>query len=73
MPDKAREVLQHLVDARAAIDRHDSDVVSPPYEEWVLAYVKEAGGVRAILEHLGQPPAGARRAAARQPPRAAWC
>jgi hypothetical protein len=28
----------------------------------VLAYVKEAGGVRAILEHLGLPTAGARRA-----------
>ncbi|WP_395856084.1 transposase [Cystobacter fuscus] len=39
----------------------------------VLAYVKEAGGVRAILEHLGLPPAGARRAPARGPPQAAWC
>ena len=28
----------------------------------VLAYVKEAGGVRAILEHLGQPTIGARLA-----------
>ena len=39
----------------------------------VLAYVKEAGGVRAILEHLGLPTAGARLAPAREPPRAAWC
>ena len=29
----------------------------------VLAYVKEAGGVRAIVEHLGLPTAGARLAA----------
>jgi hypothetical protein len=35
--------------------------------------LKEAGGVRAILEHLGLPPAGARRAPARGPPQAAWC
>ena len=33
-----------------------------------LAYVKEAGGVRAILEHLGLPAAGARLAPARGPP-----
>jgi len=39
----------------------------------VLAYVKEAGGVRAILEHLGLPTAGARLAPARGPPQAAWC
>ena len=39
----------------------------------VLAYVNEAGGVRAILEHLGLPPAGARLAPARGPPQAAWC
>jgi hypothetical protein len=34
----------------------------------VLAYVNEAGGVRAILEHLGLPTAGARLAPAREPP-----
>jgi len=39
----------------------------------VLAYVKQAGGVRAILEHLGLPTAGARLAPARGPPQAAWC
>ncbi|QRK09670.1 hypothetical protein JQX13_05940 [Archangium violaceum] len=39
----------------------------------VLAYVKEGGGVRAIVEHLGQPPAGERQAPAREPPQAAWC
>jgi len=39
----------------------------------VLAYVNEAGGVRAIVEHLGLPPAGERRAPAREPPQAAWC
>ncbi|WP_164002973.1 transposase [Pyxidicoccus caerfyrddinensis] len=39
----------------------------------VLAYVKEAGGVRAILEHLGLPTAGARLAPARGPPQAAGC
>ncbi|QRK13786.1 ATP-dependent helicase HrpA [Archangium violaceum] len=39
----------------------------------VLAYVKEAGGVRAILEHLGLPTAGARLAPARGPPQTAWC
>jgi hypothetical protein len=37
----------------------------------VLAYVKEAGGVRAIVEPLGLPMAGARLASARQPPQAA--
>ncbi|WP_245591669.1 transposase [Cystobacter fuscus] len=35
----------------------------------VLAYVNEAGGVRALLEHLGLAPAGARLAPARGPPR----
>ncbi len=39
----------------------------------VLAYVNEAGGVRAILEHLGLAPAGARLAPARGPPQTAWC
>jgi hypothetical protein len=34
----------------------------------VLAYVKEARGVRAIVEHLGLPTAGARLASARAPP-----
>ena len=39
----------------------------------VLAYVNEAAGVRAILEHLGLHTAGARLAPARGPPQAAWC
>ncbi|WNG31554.1 ATP-dependent helicase HrpA [Cystobacter fuscus] len=39
----------------------------------VLAYVKQAAGVRAILEHLGLPAAGASLAPAREPPQAAWC
>jgi len=39
----------------------------------VLAYVQAGGGVRAILEHLGLPTAGARLAPARGPPQAAWC
>ncbi len=39
----------------------------------VLAYVKQASGVRAILEHLGLPMAGARLAPARGPHKAAWC
>ncbi|WP_225410140.1 ATP-dependent helicase HrpA [Stigmatella hybrida] len=39
----------------------------------VLAYVNEAGGVRAILEHLGLPTAGARLAPACEPPQAAGC
>jgi hypothetical protein len=39
----------------------------------VLAYVKAGRGVRAILEHLGLPTAGARLAPARGPPQAAWC
>ncbi|NNB84388.1 ATP-dependent helicase HrpA [Corallococcus exiguus] len=39
----------------------------------VLAYVNEAGGVRAILEHLGLPTAGARLAPARGPLQAAGC
>ncbi|WNG52349.1 ATP-dependent helicase HrpA [Archangium minus] len=38
----------------------------------VLAYVKQARGVRAILEHLGLPMAGARLAPARGPHKAAW-
>jgi Putative transposase len=39
----------------------------------VLASVKEAGGVRAIVEHLGLPTAGARLASAREPPQRRWC
>jgi LSD1 subclass zinc finger protein len=39
----------------------------------VLAYVKGARGVRAILEHLGLPTACASLAPARGPPQAAWC
>ncbi|WP_426750235.1 glutathione S-transferase N-terminal domain-containing protein [Myxococcus sp. Y35] len=39
----------------------------------VLAYVKEAGGVRAALEHLGLPTASAHLAPARGPPQSAWC
>jgi len=39
----------------------------------VLAYLKEGGGVGAILEHLGLPMAGARLAPARGPHKAAWC
>ena len=39
----------------------------------VLAYLKEAGGVRAILKHLGLPTAGARLAPARGPPQASGC
>jgi hypothetical protein len=40
----------------------------------VLAYVSEPGGVRAILEHLGLPTAGAWLAPARGPLQAAtWC
>ena len=39
----------------------------------VLAYVKGAGGVRAIVEHLGLPTASAHLAPARGPPQSAWC
>ena len=39
----------------------------------VLAYMKEAGGVRAILKHLGLPTAGARLAPAREPLQAPCC
>ncbi|EPX62791.1 ATP-dependent helicase HrpA [Cystobacter fuscus DSM 2262] len=39
----------------------------------VLADVKGGGGVRAMLEHLGLAPAGARLAPARGPPQSAWC
>ncbi|NMO21691.1 ATP-dependent helicase HrpA [Pyxidicoccus fallax] len=39
----------------------------------MLAYVKEVGGVRVILDHLGLPTACARWAPARGPPQAAWC
>ncbi|WP_245767876.1 ATP-dependent helicase HrpA [Stigmatella erecta] len=39
----------------------------------VLAYMNEAAAVRAILEHLGLPTAGARLAPAREPPQAAGC
>ncbi|WNG34249.1 ATP-dependent helicase HrpA [Archangium violaceum] len=35
--------------------------------------MKAGGGVRAILEHLGLAPAGARLAPARGPPHTAWC
>jgi hypothetical protein len=39
----------------------------------VLASVKGAGGVRAIVEQLGLPPASAHQAPARGPPQSAWC
>jgi hypothetical protein len=39
----------------------------------VLAYMKQAGGVRAILEHLGLPIAGASLAPASGPTQAAGC
>ncbi|PTL74985.1 ATP-dependent helicase HrpA [Vitiosangium sp. GDMCC 1.1324] len=39
----------------------------------VDAVVNEAGGGRAILEHLGLPTAGASLAPARGPPQSAWC
>ncbi|WNG22248.1 ATP-dependent helicase HrpA [Cystobacter fuscus] len=39
----------------------------------VLADVNEAGGERAMLVHLGLPPAGARRALAREFPQSAGC
>ena len=39
----------------------------------VLTYVKQAAGVRAILEYLGLPTAGASLAPAQGPPQAAWC
>ncbi|WNG59767.1 ATP-dependent helicase HrpA [Archangium gephyra] len=39
----------------------------------LLAYVKQAGAVRAILEHLGLPTAGASLTPAPAPPQAAWC
>jgi hypothetical protein len=39
----------------------------------VLASVKGAGGVRAIVEHLGLPTASAHLAPARGPPQSAWC
>ena len=39
----------------------------------VLAYVKGARGVRAILEHLGLSTTGASMAPARGPHKAAWC
>ncbi|WNG28857.1 ATP-dependent helicase HrpA [Cystobacter fuscus] len=35
--------------------------------------MKGAGGVRAILAHLGWPTASARLAPARGPPQSAWC
>lgn len=38
----------------------------------VLAYVKGAAGVRAIVEHLGLPTKSASLAPARVPPQAAW-
>ncbi|REG27051.1 hypothetical protein ATI61_11058 [Archangium gephyra] len=39
----------------------------------VLAYVNEAGGERALLEHLGLLTAGARLAPARGPLQPSWC
>jgi hypothetical protein len=39
----------------------------------VLAYVKGAGGVRAIVEHLGLPTAGVSLTPARAPPQDTWC
>ena len=39
----------------------------------VLAYVKGAAGVRAIVEHLGLPTASAHLAPARGPPQSAGC
>ncbi|RKH31559.1 ATP-dependent helicase HrpA [Corallococcus sicarius] len=39
----------------------------------MLASVKGARGVRAIVKHLGLATAGARRAPARGPPQAVWC
>jgi len=39
----------------------------------LLAYVKQAGAVRAILEHLGLPTSGASLSPAPAPPQAAWC
>ncbi len=39
----------------------------------VLAYVNEAGGVRAILKHLGLPTAGVSLAPAQESIQAAWC
>lgn len=38
----------------------------------VLAYVTAAGGVRAILEHLGLPWLPGRLAPARRPPQNSW-
>ncbi|WNG52401.1 ATP-dependent helicase HrpA [Archangium minus] len=39
----------------------------------ILAYVKEAGGGRAILEHLGVSTACASLSPTRGPAQAAWC
>ncbi len=39
----------------------------------VLASVNEEGGVRAMVEHLGLPTAGARLAPERGPLHASWC
>ncbi|WNG22111.1 ATP-dependent helicase HrpA [Cystobacter fuscus] len=39
----------------------------------MLADVKQTGGVRAILEHLGRPTTGASLTPARAPPQGAWC
>ncbi|NOJ83533.1 ATP-dependent helicase HrpA [Myxococcus xanthus] len=39
----------------------------------MLANVKGAPGLRAIVEHLGLPTACARLAPARGPPQAVWC
>ncbi|PTL74991.1 ATP-dependent helicase HrpA [Vitiosangium sp. GDMCC 1.1324] len=39
----------------------------------LLAYVKGAGGVRAIVEHLGLPTASAHLPPEREPPQSSWC
>ncbi|WNG35554.1 ATP-dependent helicase HrpA [Archangium violaceum] len=41
--------------------------------ECVDVVVNEAGGVRAIVEHLGLPTAGARLAPEHGPLHASWC
>lgn len=39
----------------------------------VVSYVKDAGRMRATLEHLRLPTAGARLTPARGPPQQGWC
>jgi hypothetical protein len=47
---------------------------SSAHERELLGHsVQEAGGVRAIVEHLGLATAGAELAPARGPHKAAWC